>query len=140
MIERIEHSSVDGGDGLLAIILRGCAFPLGVRFVTEKDDPLQVGCLSHLAGKIIEAHIHPARERVVSLTQEVICIRKGRIRVDFYCSAGEKLDDKELSAGDTLIHFRGGHGFEVLDDAEMLEIKLGPYDPVKDKVRFHAAV
>ena len=30
----------------------------------------------------------------------------------------------------------GGHGFKVLRDVEMLEIKQGPYSLIKDKIKF----
>ena len=33
-----------------------------------------------------------------------------------------------------LVH--GGHGFKVINDVEMLEIKQGPYVLSKDKVKF----
>ena len=33
-----------------------------------------------------------------------------------------------------LVH--GGHGFKVLNDVEMLEIKQGPYKLTKDKIKF----
>ena len=33
-----------------------------------------------------------------------------------------------------LVH--GGHGFKVLKEVEMLEIKQGPYSLVKDKIKF----
>jgi len=30
----------------------------------------------------------------------------------------------------------GGHGFKILKDVEMLEIKQGPYNLIKDKIKF----
>jgi hypothetical protein len=30
----------------------------------------------------------------------------------------------------------GGHGFKVLKDVEMIEIKQGPYSLIKDKIKF----
>ena len=33
-----------------------------------------------------------------------------------------------------LVH--GGHGFKVLKEVEMLEIKQGPYSRIKDKIKF----
>jgi len=31
---------------------------------------------------------------------------------------------------------QGGHGFKVLKNIEMLEIKQGPYNLIKDKIKF----
>jgi hypothetical protein len=35
-----------------------------------------------------------------------------------------------LNSGDTILLASGGHGFEMLEDTEMLEIKQGPYSGV----------
>ena len=61
-------------------------------------------------------------------------IRKGRLRVDFYNStSGQWLDSRTLEAGDVILLANGGHGFEVLDECEMIEIKQGPYLGDEDK-------
>ena len=43
---------------------------------------------------------------------------------------------QELKAGDVAVLFSGGHGFEILEDTLMLEIKQGPYAGTKDKETF----
>ena len=32
----------------------------------------------------------------------------------------------------------GGHGFEILEDSEMIEVKQGPYYKKVDKIKFEA--
>ena len=32
--------------------------------------------------------------------------------------------------------YKGGHGFEVLEELEMIEVKQGPYAGDRDKTRF----
>ena len=31
----------------------------------------------------------------------------------------------------------GGHGFKILKDAQMIEVKQGPYQNIKDKKKFN---
>ncbi len=42
----------------------------------------------------------------------------------------------KLFKGDTILLIRGGHGFEIIEDLEMLEIKQGPFAGDNDKIRF----
>ncbi len=41
-----------------------------------------------------------------------------------------------LYQGDVILLAYGGHGFEILEDAEMIEVKQGPYAGDMDKTRF----
>ena len=43
---------------------------------------------------------------------------------------------KILKQKDIIMLVHGGHGFKVLRDLEMLEIKQGPYSRIKDKIKF----
>ena len=85
---------------------------------------------------MIQPHVHNPVAREVHYTQEVLFIRKGRLRVDFYGSDREYLESVVLEAGDTILLIAGGHGFEVLEEVEMLEVKQGPYVGDHDKTRF----
>ena len=63
-------------------------------------------------------------------------MRRGKLRVDFYNSQREYVNSNVLEAGDVLLLIAGGHGFEVLEDIEMIEVKQGPYLGEQDKTRF----
>ena len=41
-----------------------------------------------------------------------------------------------LQGGDVILLAEGGHGFEMLEDSEMVEVKQGPYAGDGDKTRF----
>jgi hypothetical protein len=56
--------------------------------------------------------------------------------VDFYNAERRYLESRILHTGDTIILVSGGHGFEILDDTEMIEVKQGPYLGDNDKTRF----
>ena len=131
MIEKI----IDGKESL-AIILRADFNEPGIHFLTPPDFSQQVAYMNHPAGKIIEPHVHNPAPRQVHYTQEVLFIRKGRMRVDFYNEKREYLESRELRSGDVILLIAGGHGFKVLEEVEMIEVKQGPYVGEGDKTRF----
>jgi mannose-6-phosphate isomerase-like protein (cupin superfamily) len=74
----------------------------------------------------------------VTLTQEVLFIKSGKVRVDFYDDNQHYLESRILEKGDVILLAAGGHGFEMMEDSEMIEVKQGPYCGEEDKVRFSA--
>lgn len=58
------------------------------------------------------------------------------MRVDFYDEYEDYLESRDLKAGDIILLVSGGHGFQVLEDVEMVEVKQGPYAGENDKKRF----
>jgi mannose-6-phosphate isomerase-like protein (cupin superfamily) len=92
--------------------------------------------MHHPTGKVIQPHVHNPVIRQVSYTQEVLFIKSGKLRVDFYNDQQEYLDSRILEAGDVILLVTGGHGFKVLEEIEMIEVKQGPYVGEQDKTRF----
>lgn len=131
MIEQICHDNL-----LLAIVLRGSFSKQGVHFFTPEDFSQQLAYMQHPVGKIIPPHTHNPVQREVFYTQEVLFIKKGCLRVDFYDSDRIYLESAILNAGDIILLAAGGHGFEVLEEIEMIEVKQGPYAGDGDKTRF----
>lgn len=132
MIENIKHN-----DQILAIIIRKDYKKDGIEFFTPDSFSQQLGYMSHKKGKIIEAHVHNPVKREVEMTKEVLIIKSGKIRVNFYDDNQIYLNKSAiLEAGDIILLAYGGHGFEVLEDLEMIEIKQGPYVGDRDKIRF----
>ena len=131
MIERITHETT-----LLAIIVPHNFCEAGIHFFTESELSQQLAYMHHPAGKIIAPHVHNAVLREVHYTQEVLIIRRGRLRVDFYDETRRYLQSRTLVAGDTIMLVAGGHGFEVLEEVEMIEVKQGPYTGDQDKTTF----
>jgi mannose-6-phosphate isomerase-like protein (cupin superfamily) len=133
MIQKIIHK-----DELLAIVIRAGYQNNGIEFFTPDSYSQQLAFMSHPSGKIIAPHLHNPIRREVFLTKEVLFIRKGKLRVDFYSCEKQYLESLILSEGDLILLASGGHGFEALEDLEMYEVKQGPYAGEKDKVRFDA--
>jgi hypothetical protein len=122
VVERIEF-----GGRLFAILVRAWYDQPGLNFLTENDQPMQLAYMRHPTGKRIESHVHLPHERTVKQTAETLLLRKGRLLVTFYEEDGTKLDSRILHQGDVILLLQGGHGFEVLEEVEMFEVKQGPY-------------
>jgi mannose-6-phosphate isomerase-like protein (cupin superfamily) len=127
-------------DQLCAIILPADFAEPGIQFFTSNDLSQQLASMSYSAGKVIPAHTHNLVRREVSYSQEALFIRKGKVRVDFYTRRQEYRKSRVLSAGDVILLIAGGHGFEVLEELNMIEVKQGPYVGDTDKTRFVAAM
>lgn len=121
---------------LLAMIIRNNYECEGVDFITPNDYSQQVAYMHHPTGRKIDAHVHNLVHRNVVLTQEVLFIKKGKLRVDFYDDYEDYLESRVLEAGDVLLLVSGGHGFTVMEEVEMVEVKQGPYSGEADKKRF----
>ena len=133
-IERVIHKKK-----IFALIIRNkIQFKKkGVNFLTKNEDLLQVGFLKHNKNHIIKSHVHVKQKRLVSFSSEVLIIKKGELKVNFFDSYGKRISKtKILYKNDIIILFQGGHGFEVKKNCEIIEVKQGPFDEETDKIRF----
>src|SRR5262245_52683334 len=121
---------------MLALIVRDEFSKPGISFFTPNELSQQLAYMQHPAGKVIDAHYHNPLPRTVIYTQETLFIKRGRLRVDFYDEQQAYLESRELAPGDVILLIKGGHGFEVLEDLEMIEVKQGPHIGDGDKTRF----
>lgn len=131
MIERIMHD-----DKLLSVIIRSEYHSDGIEFFTPDDFSQQLAYMNRPENYVIPPHVHNPVSRNVHFTQEVLVIKSGKVRVDYYDDEKNYLESKVLHKGDVVLLAYGGHGFEMLEDSEMIEIKQGPYAGEMDKVRF----
>ncbi len=130
MLETIVHKNE-----VLAYILRDDFHQDGVSFFTPNTYSQQLGYMAHAKGKVIPPHMHNTVTREVKKTQEVLIIKAGKLRVDLYGFENEYIESRILNAGDIILLAAGGHGFEVLEDIRMVEIKQGPYAGDMDKLQ-----
>lgn len=133
MIERIEFSGKE-----LAIIIRYSFVKEGIEFFTPGSYSQQIGYMNRPTGYIIPPHVHNPVAREVQYTNEVLFIKSGKLRVDFYNEQQKYLESTILNAGDVILLSIGGHGFEMLEPTEIIEVKQGPYAGEQDKTRFEA--
>jgi hypothetical protein len=124
------------GSRLLAIIIPHNFTAPGVNFITPGNLSQQLAFIKHPVGTCIDPHCHNPVSREVIYTQEVLVIKSGVLKVDFYDDEQRYLESKILNPGDVILLAGGGHGFEVLEEVEMIEVKQGPYCGDNDKTRF----
>lgn len=131
MIEKIYHH-----EQLLSVIIRRDFEKDGIEFFTPDTFSQQIGYMKRPGNYVIPPHAHNAVHRDVHFTQEVLFIKSGKIRVDFYDDDQKYLESRILFTGDVVLLAYGGHGFEMLEESEILEVKQGPYAGERDKIRF----
>jgi mannose-6-phosphate isomerase-like protein (cupin superfamily) len=132
MLERF----YDENEELIAIVIGSRFEKDGVEFFTPGSFSQQLGYMHHQKGKVIPPHIHNRVNRDIHLTQEVLFVRKGRVKVDFYNNKQTFISSTILEAGDVILLASGGHGFTMLEPTEMIEVKQGPYLGDRDKKLF----
>jgi hypothetical protein len=124
---------VKSNNVLYAIIIKNSFKAEGIQFFTPNEYSQQLAYMRHPKGKEILPHIHNPVPRKVLYTQETLFIKKGKLRVDFYDVDKVYFKSFILQKGDVLFLITGGHGFEVLEEVEMIEVKQGPYTGELDK-------
>lgn len=131
-VERITYQ-----EHILAIVLRVDFCAKGIHFLTPDSFSQQLGYMNHPKDYVIAPHDHNPVVRTVEWTQEVLFVRRGRVRLDFYAPESRNyLQSLVLGAGDVVLLAHGGHGLTMLEDAEIIEVKQGPYTGEADKTRF----
>ena len=128
---RIIHDNI-----LLAILIRKDYKMNGIEFYTDESSSQQLGMMKREKGYKIDPHTHNIVLRNVKMTQEVLFVRSGLVRVDFYDNNKKYLKSINISTGDVILLADGGHGFKFLKESEIIEVKQGPYVGDKDKIRF----
>ena len=133
MIEKIFHKNK-----MYALIVRSkFRKKSGINFFTSKESTQQFGYMKHKKNYLIMPHKHNKRLTKILITTEVIILFKGILIVDFYDNKKKYLFSKKIYAGDIIMLVNGGHGFKVLKDVEMIEVKQGPYSLSADKTKFN---
>ena len=131
MIEEVIFNSYK-----LAIIIRNRYSYDGIKFFTNDTDSQQLGYMRRPKDYKIKPHRHNIVQRDILRTQEVLFIKSGIVRVDFYSNDQLYLESRILNEGDVILLSDGGHGFKMIEPSEIIEVKQGPYCGENDKVRF----
>ncbi len=132
-IETITH-----GLEPIALIIRAEYDEPGIQFFTPANFSQQVAFIRHAPGHKIAAHVHNLQLRQVLYTQEVLFLRRGKVKVNLYSSDRKPIGSYILKSGDLILLCGGGHSLEMLEESSMIEVKQGPYAGDGDKTRFEA--
>lgn len=127
---------IAGRRGPLAYLVRAAWRPTQTEFVTPSTLGQQLGMIVYPKGGMVKPHLHLPVVREVHGTTEVIIVRSGRCELDLYDDDKSLLGTRTLEVGDVVLLAGGGHGFRMLEDTVLCEVKQGPYVDAKDKERF----
>ena len=130
-IEHIKHCNKT-----LAIIIRTDFKKDGIEFFTPDVFSQQLAYMKRKKDYLISPHIHNIVKRDIDITQEVLFIKSGIVRIDFYNDSELYLESRILNKGDVILLANGGHGFKMIEESEIIEVKQGPYIGSLDKERF----
>jgi hypothetical protein len=145
---RSGHAAVPPGDSIagvdpithdgvtLGLIIRSATTRAATTFHTPPELPLQVGTIVYPAGGVIARHEHVRTSREVHGAPEVLIVERGRMTVEFFGPMRALVATREVSVGDVVVLLAGGHGFRVLEDLVLLEVKQGPFEAGGDKEPF----
>ena len=126
-----------GRDGkVFAYVMRETSQEANTTFLTPDEAIQQVGFVVHRAGGEVKRHRHLPIERTIVGTPEVLVVRSGRCEMDVFDDDQELVETRELRPGDVMVMVGGGHGFRMLEDTVLLEIKQGPYYGPDEKAYF----
>ena len=131
MIEFFKNKNVT-----YAIIIKNSYRDEGIKFLTPDNFSQQLGYMNRPEGYKIKPHLHNSIAREVKFTNEVLFVKSGKVRVDFYDNNKIYIESRILLKGDIILLAEGGHGFEMLENSEMIEVKQGPFVGEADKTRF----
>jgi hypothetical protein len=132
----IEH--IYSKDKIQATLIRSNYKSEGIKFFTPDEYSQQLAYINRPQGYAIAPHVHNPVLREVKFTKEVLFIKSGKVRVDFYDDLQCYIESRILNQGDVILLAFGGHGFEMLESSEIIEVKQGPYAGDADKTRFNA--
>ena len=131
MIDKIFHNN-----SLISIIIRSGYKSNGIQFFTPDEYSQQLAYMQREKDYVITPHVHNLHHRHVQNTQEVLFVKSGKVRIDYYDDKKNYIKSKILSQGDVVLLASGGHGFQMLETSEIIEVKQGPYNAKKDKYKF----
>ena len=123
---------------LFAIIIKANYDSKGIEFFTPDDFSQQLGYMKREKDYVITPHLHNSVKREVSYTKEVLFVKSGKVRVDFYDEEKIYFESRVLNRGDVILLAFGGHGFKIIESSEIIEVKQGPYSGNLDKSLFNS--
>jgi hypothetical protein len=126
-----------GRDGkVFAYVMRETGAEEKTTFLTPDEAIQQVGFVVHPAGAEVKRHYHLPIERSITGTPEVLVVRRGCCEMSVYDDDQQLVETRELRTGDVMVMVGGGHGFRMVEDTVLLEVKQGPYYGTEEKAYF----
>jgi hypothetical protein len=132
----LEVKKIVSNDGVTLALVVKKQHVQTMNFVTEENFPLQLGINRYSKGSKIRPHVHNRIKRVIDLSQEMVYLEKGRAKVCFYDERGKEVGCEILQSGDLVFFVSGGHGFDILAETKIIEVKQGPFHGTEKEKKF----
>lgn len=124
----MDYRTITFGKKTVAIVCTQSVRVQGIKFLSKPKFSLQVGLMEHPAGKVIRDHRHNLEKSYqINTAQEFLYVESGKVEVHLFTEKWKPVEDLILGAGDFILIVSGGHGFNILEDARMIEVKQGPF-------------
>ena len=126
-------------DGIIyAIIIKFDYKPQKTEFFTKKEDLQQIGFIVYEAGGTIQPHYHKFNKRTINKTTETLFVKEGKLEYQIFDNVRSSISNGILEKGDIITLLNGGHGFKIIEDVILIEVKQGPFISTEiDKERFN---
>ena len=121
MIENIAYQNNN-----LVIIIRSSYSKDGIEFFTPNEFSQQLAYMKRPQNYCIQPHKQNAVPRKLTHTQEVLSIKSGKVRIDFYDNNKSYLQSQIHTSGDVIVLASGGHGLRMLKKLKLLRLSRGP--------------
>lgn len=128
---------IKDGKDVIAVIIPAGYCPDKTDFITPPDYKQQIGFIMYKSGESIVPHKHIPMKRSLVGTSEVLLLKSGKVEVDLYSKDKRLVATRVLTQGDIILLVSGGHGFRMMKDTVMVEVKQGPYIGEEEKERFN---
>ena len=96
-------------------------------FISPPESSFQFGLLAHPAGYVETPHFHKSERRVIEDLQQMFVVQRGVVAVQLFTDSGDVLREVVLNPGDAIVLIHGVHAIRVIEDAQCLSVKQGPF-------------
>lgn len=97
-------------------------------FITNKNDPLQLGFFEMNSQDTSKYHYHNDYQRISKKTSEFIYVLSGKIEISFYSIKKKLLNKSILFKGGSALIFDLAHEIKYLKKTKLIEVKTGPFN------------
>lgn len=124
------------GDKIFAIAILNNHKYDNLKFYTKNQIDFQLATMLRPKDEVIKKHEHFKEPKKINSISKFMFIKSGKISINIFENIKSKRPIKSiiLNTGDCILVFYGAMSFKILKRTKIIEIKQGPYKPLKDKI------
>jgi len=105
-------------------------------FLTEKNQTFQLGMLKFKKGGEVQPHYQVKKKRIIFKTSKFIYLKKGEFFLNIF-KKKKKIKSFLIKKNDMILIDDVSISLEFTKPSLLIEIKQGPYNKNKDKIKFN---